>query len=113
MDESVRHARRCRFLSPLRKAKSLDDALPLDSGILEIDQETQAQVAGPQIVEALRGVLTRETIHTLQLDHQFILHEDVGKVLSDRVALIGDSQHRSVRESKYPCSSVANSVVLP
>ena len=72
--------------------KSLDDTLPLDSGILEIDEEAQAQTGGPQIIEALRGVLIRETIHALQLDHQFILHEDVGKVHSDRVAFIGDSQ---------------------
>jgi hypothetical protein len=39
----------------------------------------------------LRGALIRETIHTLQLDHQLIFHEDVGKVLSDWVAFIGDA----------------------
>lgn len=33
-----------------------------------------------------------ETIHALQLDHQFIFHEDIGKALSNRVAFIGDSQ---------------------
>jgi hypothetical protein len=74
--------------------KSLDDAPPLHSGIMETDEQAQAQaqLTGPQIVEALRGVLIPETIHTLPLDHQFILNEDVGKVLSDSAAFIADSQ---------------------
>jgi hypothetical protein len=33
-------------------------------------REAQAQVGGPQIIEALGGVLVGETIHTPQLHYQ-------------------------------------------
>ena len=61
-------------------------------GLLEIDQEAQAQVGGPRIIEALGGVLVGETIHTLQLQHQYVLNEDVGKILPNMMTLVGKSQ---------------------
>ena len=34
----------------------MDDALPLDFGLLEIDRKTEGPAGGSQVVEALRGV---------------------------------------------------------
>ena len=70
----------------------MDDPLPLDFGLLEIDEETKAESGGSEIIKALRGVLAGETFHAFQLDYKYAFDEDVGKVLADRVALVGDSQ---------------------
>ena len=64
--------------------ESLNDTLPFDFGRLEIDQDAQAQVGGPRIIEALGGVLVGETIHALQLHRQYVLNEDAGKILPTR-----------------------------
>src|SRR5664280_2354442 len=75
-----------------RGLKPVDDALPFDFGFLEIDQQTQPEAGGWQIVEALRSMLVGKTIHAFQFDHQDVLDEDVGKILADRLALVGDNQ---------------------
>ena len=68
----------------------MDDALPLDFGLLEIDEKTDGPAGGSQIVETLRGVLAGEPLHTFQLDHQHALDEQVGKVFSHRLTLVDD-----------------------
>ena len=67
----------------------MDDPLPLDFGLLEIDQKTEGPAGGSQIVEALRGVLVGEALHTFQLDHQHVFHEEIREEFSDVVALVG------------------------
>ena len=68
----------------------MDDTLPLDLGLLEIDEKTNGPAGGSQIVETLRCVLAGEPFHTFQLDHQHVFDEQIGKVFSDRVTLVGD-----------------------
>ena len=68
----------------------MDDALPLDFWLLEIDEKTDGAAVGTQIVETLRSVLAGEPIHTFPLDHQPVFDEEIRKVLSGRVALVGD-----------------------
>ena len=70
----------------------MNDTFPLDFGFLEVDQKTQAEAGGAQIVEALRGVVIGETIHAFQLDHQYVLDEDICKILSNVAAFVGDRQ---------------------
>ena len=65
----------------------MDDALPLDFGLLEIDEKTEGPAGSWQVVETLRGVFVREVLHTFQLDHQHVFDEEVSKVLSHRVTL--------------------------
>ena len=68
----------------------MDDTLPLDFGLVEIDEKTDGPTGGSQVVDTLRGVLTGQPFHTFQLDHQHVFDEQIGKVLSDRVTLVGD-----------------------
>ena len=68
----------------------MHDPLPLDFGLLEIDEKTNGPAGGSQIVDTLRGVLAGQPFHTFQLDHQQVFDEQIGKVLSDRVTLVGD-----------------------
>ena len=68
----------------------MDDTLPLDFRLLEIDEKTDGAAGGSQIVETLRSVLAGEPIHTFQLDHQHVFDEEIRKVLAGRVALVGD-----------------------
>ena len=68
----------------------MDDTLPLDLGLLEIDEKTNGPAGGSQIVETLRCVLAGEPFHRFQLDHQHVFDEQIGKVFSDRVTLVGD-----------------------
>lgn len=56
--------------NPVRGVESLDDPPPFDFGILEVDQKTQAQSGGAQIVQTLRGVLVGQTFHALQFNGQ-------------------------------------------
>jgi len=68
--------------------KPIDDRLPFDFGLLEIHQQTDGSPGGPQIVETLRSVLAGEALHTFQLQHQRLSHEDVGIVLTHTVAFV-------------------------
>src|ERR1017187_506430 len=77
-----------RFANP----KPLDDTLPLDFRLLEIDQKTHGPAGDSQIVETLRSVLAGEPIYTFQLDHQHVFDEEICKVLSGRVAFVGDCE---------------------
>src|ERR1017187_4161039 len=60
-----------RFANP----KPLDDTLPLDFRLLEIDQKTDGPAGDSQIVETLRSVLVGEPIYTFQLDDQHVFDE--------------------------------------
>jgi hypothetical protein len=68
----------------------MDDTPPLDFRLLEIDEKTDGPAGGWQIVDTLRGVLAGQLFHTFQLDRQHVLDEQIGKLLSDRVTLVGD-----------------------
>jgi hypothetical protein len=70
----------------------MDDALPFDLGLLEVDQKTQAEARGSQIIEALCRVLVGETVYALQFDHQYIFDEDIRKVFADALVLVSDGQ---------------------
>jgi len=80
--------RHCWGLQRLWSRESKDNTLPLDFGLLEIDQKTDGEAGGSEVIEALRGVLAGEPLRTVQLDHQHVFDEDVGKVFSDGVALV-------------------------
>jgi len=80
--------RHCRGLKRLWSRESKDNPLPLDFGLLEIDQKTDGEAGSSEVIEALRGVLAGEPLRTFQLDHQLVFDEDVGKVFSDRVDLV-------------------------
>ena len=68
----------------------MDDTLPLDFGLLEIDEKTDGPAGGSQIVETLRDVFVGEVLYALQLDHEHVFDEDVGVVLTHGVAFVGD-----------------------
>jgi hypothetical protein len=70
--------------------KSMDNPLPLDFGPLEIDEKTDGEAGGSQIVETLRRVFAGEALRTFQFDHEHVFYEDIRKVLADTVALVGD-----------------------
>jgi hypothetical protein len=53
----------------------MDDTLPLNFGLMEIDWKTKGPAGGSQIVETLRGVFVDEALYTFQLDHQHVFHE--------------------------------------
>ena len=61
----------------------MDDTLPLDFRLLEIDEKTDGPAEDSQIVDTLRGVLAGQPFHTFQLDHQHILDEDIGEIFPD------------------------------
>jgi hypothetical protein len=42
----------------------MDDTLPLDSRLLEIDEKTDGEAGSSQIVETLHRVFAGETLHT-------------------------------------------------
>jgi hypothetical protein len=68
----------------------MDDTLPLDFRLLEIDEKTDGPAEGSQIVDTLLGVLAGQPFHTFRLDPQHVFDEQIGKVLSGRVTLVGE-----------------------
>ena len=76
--------------------KPEDDTPPLDFGLLEIHEKTEGQTGGSQVVETLRRVFVDEAFGRFQLHHQHVFDKEIGKVLSDRVALVGNGK-RSFR----------------
>ncbi len=58
----------------------MHDALPLDFGPLEIDQQRDASAGGSQIIKALRNVFVGELFHAFELDYQ--LNESKNRGLS-------------------------------
>jgi len=69
-----------------------DDAPPLDFGLLEIHQKTKGQTGGSQVVKTLGRVFVGEPFGTLQLHHQHVFDKEIGKILADRVALVGNGK---------------------
>jgi hypothetical protein len=65
-------------------------ALPFDFGLPEVDQKTEAEVRGSQVVEALHGVGGGEAVHAFHFDNEQVLDEEAGEVTPDRVAFVGD-----------------------
>ncbi len=80
------HGRR---LTRLGNPKPIDDTLPLDFRLLGFDEKTEGPTGGSRIVQTLRGVLVGQALQAFQLDHQDVFDEDIGKVFSDVVALVG------------------------
>src|SRR5450432_1362616 len=69
--------------------KPEDDTLPLDFGLLEIDEYTKSPAGGSQIVETLGGVFVSQALDTFQFHHQHVFDKYIGKVFSNGVALVG------------------------
>ena len=64
------------LLSPRRLrwvGKAKNDSLPLDFGLLGIDEKAQGAAGGSQIVETLGCVFIGQTFGTFQLHHQRVL----------------------------------------
>jgi hypothetical protein len=70
--------------------EAMHDSLPFDFGALEVDEKTEAEARGSQVVETLRGVAGGEAVHAFDFDYQEIFDNDVGEVLADGVAFVGD-----------------------
>jgi hypothetical protein len=66
----------------------INNTLPLDFRLLEIDRKADVPPRGPQVVDALRDVLVGETLHAFEFDNQNVLDKNVGRVLADALALI-------------------------
>ena len=81
-------SRPSRHLSRLGNLKPMDNTLPFDFGLPEIDAQTESPAGGAQVVEALRSVFVGETLDTFQLDHQHVFNQDIGEVLPDVVAFV-------------------------
>ena len=72
--------------------KSKNDSLPLDFGLLEIDEKTHSPARGPQIVETLGGVLVGKAFGTFQFHHQRVVDKEIRVILSHRMPLIDYGQ---------------------
>ena len=68
--------RRLRFGLSIPK----NDPLPFDFRFLEVHQQANLPAGGPQVIEALCGMLVAKAFDAFQLDHQNIFHQDVSKV---------------------------------
>src|SRR5271165_2538750 len=66
-----------------------DDSLPLNFGLLEVDQETKGSAGGSKIRKTLRSVFVGEALYALELDHQHVFHKEIREIFSDIVALVG------------------------
>lgn len=49
---------------------------------------TETPAGGSKIVYALRSMFASEAIHTFQLNHQHVFHEDVSEVVSVKVTFV-------------------------
>jgi hypothetical protein len=74
--------------------RGVKDSFPLDFGFLEIDEEAEGSVGGPQVVEALRGVFVGETVGTLEFDDEDVFDEEVGEVFTDAGAFVAYFERR-------------------
>ena len=63
--------------------KAINDALPLDPGLLEIDEKTNGPAGSSQIIETLRGMFVGKTLYALQLDNQYVFDQNIRKIFSD------------------------------
>jgi hypothetical protein len=72
----------------------VNNPLPLNCGPLEIDKETNTAARRSQIVETLRHMFVRETIYTLQLDHNYVLDNDVSEILSNALSFVCNGKRR-------------------
>src|SRR5689334_20642390 len=83
------------FMSPWRLqhvGKSENDSLPLDFGVLEIDQETNRPARGSQIIQTLCGVLLGKPFGTFQFHHQHVLYQQIREIVSYRIPLVHHGQ---------------------
>jgi hypothetical protein len=61
----------------------VDHSLPFDFRFVEIDEQTQGQTGGLQIIDTLRGVFIGQAFRAFQLNDQLLFHHDISKVLTD------------------------------
>lgn len=66
----------------------MDDSFPLDLRFLEIDEQAQSPLGGPQIVETLCEVFIGETLNTFQLENEHIFGENICKAITRTLALV-------------------------
>src|SRR4051794_20660835 len=89
---------------------SIDNPPPLHLGPLKIDEQRQLQLRRLQVVDALRQMLVRETLDTLQLDKQLIFNKQICKILAHRLLLIGNGKgnlrsYPQSAQNKFPGQS--------
>src|SRR6266498_4039924 len=98
-----------RRLGRLGNLKCEDETPPLDLGLLKINEQTEGQAGGSQIVKTLRHVFVGEAFGTFQLHHQHVLDKQIGKVFSPRVTLVGNGFSRNPAPSVLETSNTAPS----
>jgi len=69
---------------------SVDDSLDFDSGFLEVDEQAEGQAGGPEVVDALSGVLVGEALGAFHFYQELVLDYDVGYVIAYGMAFVGD-----------------------
>ena len=70
----------------------MDDPLPFNLWSLKVDQKTQAPPGRSQIVQTLSGMFRGKPIHALQLDNEFALDQQIGEILSNKLALVANRE---------------------
>ena len=65
-----------------------NDALYLDTGSAEVDYETDFLARRSQVVKALSAMNAIERRERLQFDDYFVIHDQVGDIISDHFSLI-------------------------
>lgn len=64
------------------ESEIVDDAPPLDFGLLKVQEKSEFNTRRFQIVYALGNVLVREPIGTFQFDYELIFNKKVGKIVA-------------------------------
>ena len=81
-----------------------DDAFPFESGALEVEEERYAEAGCFQVVDALRHVMGGDLVDALQLQDQFLFHYQIGNVVADGFAFVGDEEF-SLRLNGQPAET--------
>jgi len=67
---------------------------PINNWTGQIASNPWRQTGGSQVVKTLRRGFVGEAFGAFQLHHQRVFDKEIGKVLSDRVALVGNGKRR-------------------
>jgi hypothetical protein len=78
--------------------KIQNDALPFDGWLLKVDQKTNAHPGSVKVIQTLSEVVVIQTIDALQFNDKNVLHDDVGKVVSNALPFVRDRK-RNLRNS--------------
>jgi hypothetical protein len=75
-----------------RRLSAVYDALPMEFRALKVNQKRDLQTGGLQVIDALRHVFRGETFSALELYDDLILNQEIGQILADDPALVGNPQ---------------------